>query len=1519
MNSLKKKRTRGLYDVKNNHDNCGIGFLANINGEQKHSIVLKGIEILERLVHRGALGGDMKTGDGSGILTQIPHDFYVKVTKAEGITLPAKGEYGIGMFFISQDNQKAKVALAIIEKAIKAEGTENLGVRKVPTNSDSLGEIALRDMPQVYQFFVKKDGLKGEELERKLYIIRKVAENSARKEGLVHADIYATSFSSQTIVHKGLLTATQIKTFYPDLVDEDFVSALALVHQRYSTNTFPSWPLAQPFRYLAHNGEINTLSGNINKIELRESNMVSTLLGDDLQKIYPVVDPEGSDSSIFDNAYELVTKSGRSLEHAMMMMVPEAFGENYHISRDKRAFYDFHATFMEPWDGPAALIFTDGKKIGGTLDRNGLRPSRFTETKSGLFLLASESGVLDINPEDVKRKGRLQPGKMTIVDLEQKRVLDDVEIKAQVSRQQPYRRWIEDNRIFLKGFYEFPKPTEPSEEHSQLKQKIFGYDTEIIEDILHPMAATGQEPTNSMGADVPLAVFSKHSQPLFNYFKQRFAQVTNPPIDPIREGLVMSLMGFLGEDRNLLIETPQHCRKLKLPHPILTNEDLAKIKNNTIADYKVVTLNSVFPANGFVGSMEKALDSLFKEAEKSITDGATVIVLSDRTVDKDLAPIPSLLALSGLNNHLKSKGLRHKVGLIVESGEPKEVMHFALLIGYGANGINPYLAFETLILEKINNKFRANLDIEDIISKYITAIKKGLLKIFSKMGISTLRSYRAAQIFEAIGLNEKVINKYFTNTASRMEGLGLEEIQKEALAKHSKAFEENIFTDDMLSIGGQHRLRVKNEKHLWTPTSISNLQKSTRLNDYGIFKKFSGEINNQSEQVVTIRGLMKFKIGKSISIDEVEPVTEIVKRFVTGAMSHGSISQEVHEAMAVAMNRLGGQSNTGEGGENPERFKPRADGTSARSSIKQVASGRFGVTSEYLANSDEIQIKMAQGAKPGEGGQLPGHKVNSEIASIRNSTEGVTLISPPPHHDIYSIEDIAQLIFDLHNANPKARVSVKLVSEIGVGTIAAGIAKAKADMVLISGFDGGTGASPLSSIQHAGSPWEIGLAETQQTLVTNMLRDKIRVQTDGQLRTGRDVAIASLLGADEFGFATTPLVTQGCVMMRKCHSNNCPVGIATQNKELRKRFAGSPDYLVNYFNFVAEEVREIMAALGFKTMKEMTGRADMLEKNEDIITWKTKGIDFSKILYTGHFAEKTGLNCNRKLAPVQDESLDSKLLVKLQDAIDNKTPIIIDSEIKNSDRSMGAMIGNAISKKYGMEGLSEDTITINLHGYSGQSFGAFLPTGVTVSLKGEVNDYLGKGLSGGRIIVAPPEKSSFKPEENIIAGNTSLYGAIGGQVFLNGIVGERFAVRNSGATAVVEGLGDHGCEYMTGGIVVVLGKTGRNFAAGMSGGVAYVLDDNQLFDTKCNLDMVEIEPLIAKEDIDSLRNLIELHFKYTGSKVAEGILADFTRYHSRFVKVMPMEYKKALMKQRERERDNSDNVSVTEEDFGKNG
>lgn len=1484
---------QSLYDSQYEHDACGVGFLANINGEKNHGIVEQGIEILKNLLHRGATGADVNTGDGAGLLLQLPDKFFQKEAATLNIELPECNNYGIGMLFLPIDDIKNDICQRIVEKITKNEGFIFLGWRDVPIDTNTLGEVASREQPVIKQFFVKPvDDLSIEKLERCLYLLRKVIEKEVRKKTSGSKEFYICSLSSQTIIYKGLMLPTQISSFYKDLVDDDFESAVAVVHQRYSTNTFPSWPLAQPFRYMAHNGEINTLRGNRNAMCSRERNLQSDLFGDDIKKIMPIIEEGGSDSAGLDNALELLVNGGRSMEHSMMMLIPQAWGNKYPMGPDLRGFFEYHAGLMEPWDGPAAVVFTDGRCVGAMLDRNGLRPARYTITTDGMIVFASEAGVLDIPPEMVKKKGALRPGQMILIDLEQHHLLSDFEIKMRLARKNPYRRWVEENQIMIHGLFDAVAPVVPDTETLQKRQALFGYTREDLSDILGPMAVSGHEPIGSMGADQPLAVLSEKPQLLYWYFKQLFAQVTNPPIDPIREQLVMSLMTFMGTHDNILTELPQHARLVKMHHPFLSNEDLVRIRNLHLGDFRCKELRLGFPLHGNGKKLKNALDKLCSDSIKAVQDGYRFVVLSDRNLLESEAPIPALLAVAAVNRNLINNGLRTSISILLETGEAREVMHMALLLGYGTSAINPYLAYESIADMTLNDKLK-NKNIAVSIENYIKALCKGLLKTMSKMGISTLRSYRSAQIFEAVGLSSSLVADYFTGTATRIEGIGLDEIAKEVDIRCSNSLKINVFAPNMLPAGGQYNFRFGGERHLWTPETISLIQQATRENDYSIYKRYAKLINDQSRNQSTLRGLFNFKKRKSIPLSEVEPASDIVKRFVTGAMSFGSISRDAHETLAIAMNRLGGKSNSGEGGEDSARYKPLPNGDSKCSAIKQIASGRFGVTAEYLASAKELQIKIAQGAKPGEGGQLPGHKVNDEIARVRHSTPGVTLISPPPHHDIYSIEDIAQLIFDLKNANQDARVSVKLVSQVGVGTVAAGVAKGKADMVLISGYDGGTGASPLSSIKHTGAPWELGLAETQQTLVLNGLRNRVRVQTDGQLKTGRDVAVAALLGAEEFGFATTPLVVCGCVMMRKCHKNTCPVGVATQDPELRKKYTGKPEYVEAFMLMIAEELREYMAELGFKRVDDMVGRCDLLETNEAIDFWKAGGLDFGKV-FAHPYSMDTDLRCTTKQVHDFESSLDSEILPNVIDAIETGTPVTIEKKIKNIHRTVGTIISSKIASKYGNAGLPDDTVNLEFTGAAGQSFAAFCSKGMTITLIGEANDYVGKGLSGAKIIIKPYIGSTYVPARNIIAGNVLLYGATSGDIYINGRVGERFAIRNSGANAVVEGVGDHGCEYMTGGRVVILGKTGVNFAAGMSGGIAYVYDETGDFDNNCNLGMVDLELVDLPADKKELRKMLKRHVEYTGSKKAKKILRKWEDSLPRFIKVLPMEYRRYL-------------------------
>lgn len=1509
---------QGLYDPGYEHDACGIGAVASISGRRDHAIIDYGKQVLMNLIHRGAAGADESTGDGAGILIQLPHEFLAAEASGVGMRLPEAGAYGVAMVFAPRDDALRTQCGVILEEATSRHGLRPLGWRDVPTDHSCLGETAKACEPVVRQFFIDGAGFSGEDLERRLFLARKRAEKVVRERlGQAGEDFYVSSMSCRTLIYKGMFLAPQLFAYYPDLADPRMVSALAIVHQRYSTNTFPSWRLAQPFRMVAHNGEINTLSGNRNRMRAREQDMACPALGDDLSDLVPTLTPGGSDSACFDNVLELLVRAGRSLPHSMMMLIPEAFGPSYYISTDKRAFYEYHASIMEPWDGPAAMVFTDGRLVGGTLDRNGLRPARYVVTTDGLMVLASEVGVIEFPPERVQAKGRLRPGKMFLVDTEQGRIVVDNEIKGKIARQKPYRRWLEQNRIELRGLFSAPKAVEADPVVLLRQLREFGYTREDLQLILIPMAANGQEPVGSMGTDTPPAVLSVRPQLLFSYFKQLFAQVTNPPIDPLREGLVMSLMQFAGKQRNLLAESPEHCRQLKLSHPILTNGDIDCLRSVRRDDFKVATVPALFDVdpNDPGGSLKRGIDEMVRAAADAINDGASLLIVSDRGVSAERAPIPSLLATGALHHGLLDLGLGGEAGLVVESGEPREVMHFCLLCGYGAHAVNPYVALEAIHDAWRRDEFGTDESPESLIDHYVTAVKKGILKTISKMGISTLRSYRGAQLFEAIGLNHEVVDAYFKGTASRIEGVGLDVIAREALARHRRAYEPSRPGALGLDFGGEYSHRRDGEAHLWNPVTVARLQHAVRNNDPVAYADYSRAVNDQSRTLYTLRGLFGFVPGEPVPIEEVEPASEIIRRFYTGAMSHGSISKEAHETMAIAMNRLGAMSNTGEGGEDPARYRPSGNGDSLNSAIKQVASARFGVTIEYLANAKMLQIKMAQGAKPGEGGQLPGHKVTEEIAKLRHSTPGVSLISPPPHHDIYSIEDLKQLIYDLKCSNPGVKVSVKLVAEVGVGTVAAGVAKGNADEVLISGHDGGTGASPLSSIKHAGIPWELGLAETQQTLVMNGLRDRILVQADGQMKTGRDVVIAALLGAERFGFGTAAVVSLGCILMRKCHLGTCPVGIATQDKALRGRFTGRPEHLERFMLFVAEEVRQYMAQLGFRTMDEMIGRVDRLSVREGIEHWKARGLDFSAVFKRPSVSAGQAVRCVRPQPDSLKDHLDWEILRQAGGAIEGGRHVAIELPIRNVHRTVGAIVSNRIVKRYGSKGLPDGTLEITLRGSAGQSFGAFLAPGVTLRLIGDANDYLGKGLSGGRIIVQVPPGSGFAPHENIIVGNTLLYGATSGEVFVNGVAGERFAVRNSGAVAVVEGVGDHGCEYMTGGTVVVLGATGQNFAAGMSGGIAYVLDEHQLFDTMCNLDMVDLESIWQEEDIRRLRGLIERHHRWTGSEQARRILSKWEEMSGRFVKVIPIDYRRALERLREREEAQTDFTPATEEVF----
>jgi glutamate synthase (NADPH/NADH) large chain len=1523
---------QGLYDPALDKDSCGVGFIADIKGRKSHKIVEDAITILLNLEHRGAVGADPRMGDGAGILVQIPHKFFAKKTASLGFTLPEPGDYAVGVLFMPHDAPWREEVMEVWAQETARAGFRLLGWRTVPTDSSSLGPSVIPTEPVHMQLFIAQgdNKLSGDDFERRLYILRKSVSGIlyGRRERRV-SGYYPVTISCRTTIYKGMFLADQLDAYYPDLHDPDFESALALVHQRFSTNTFPTWSLAHPYRYIAHNGEINTLRGNLNWMAARQASARSPLYGDDIHKLWPISYEGQSDTACFDNALEFLVQGGYKLSHAVMMMIPEAWAGNPLMDEQRRSFYEYNAALMEPWDGPAAIAFTDGRQIGATLDRNGLRPARYFVTKDGRLIMASEMGVLPIPEEEIVTKWRLQPGKMLLADLEQGRLIPDEEIKAELAASHPYKEWLARTQLVLE---DLPSAgARPWLTNLSLldRQQAFGYTQEDLKILMAPMAATGEEAIGSMGNDVPISALSEKPKLLFTYFKQNFAQVTNPPIDPIREELVMSLVSIIGPRPNLFdLEGLSHHARLEVRQPILTNADLEKIRSiSEVSDshFRSLTLHATWPADRGAGGMRQAVDEMCRLAEKAVRDGINIIILSDRDAGPDNIPIPSLLACAAVHHHLIRRGLRTSVGLVVESGEPREVHHFACLAGYGAEAINPYLAFETLIAAK--GDLPQRLEDKEVVKRYIKSIDKGLLKVMSKMGISTYQSYCGAQIFDAVGLHTDFVSRYFTGTATRIEGVTLESIAEESVRRHRDAFGDAPVYRTALDVGGEYAYRVRGEDHVWTATTVAQLQHAVRGNSKEKYRLFSRMVNDQSERLTTIRGLFRIRSaeevgGTPVPLSQVQPAKEIVKRFATGAMSFGSISREAHTTMAVAMNRIGGKSNTGEGGEEAERFKPLPNGDSIRSAIKQVASGRFGVTAEYLVNSDVMQIKMAQGAKPGEGGQLPGHKVDKVIAKVRHSTPGVGLISPPPHHDIYSIEDLAQLIFDLKNVNPKGDVSVKLVSEVGVGTVAAGVAKARADHVTISGFEGGTGASPLTSIKHAGSPWEIGLAETHQTLVANRLRGRIAVQVDGGIRTGRDVVVGALLGADEFGFATAPLIAAGCIMMRKCHLNTCPVGVATQDPVLRQRFKGQPEHIINYFFFVAEEVRELMASMGFRTFDEMIGQIEMLDQRRVVEHWKAKGLDFSKLFFKPHAPAGVHVFKSERQNHQIEDILDRKLIAQSQSALDRGAPVKIRTAIKNIDRTAGAMLSGEIARRYGHAGLPDDTIHVDFTGTAGQSFGAFLAKGVTFELEGECNDYVGKGLSGGRIIVRPSPSAAIVPEQSIIVGNTVLYGAIAGECYFRGVAGERFAVRNSGAVAVVEGTGDHGCEYMTGGTVVVLGKTGRNFAAGMSGGIAYVLDEDGSFAKLCNMAMVDLEPVpeedaakagtygwpgemetsgrvdimkdLSHYDGERLKLLISRHARFTGSKRAETILAHWADYLPKFRKVMPVEYRRAL-------------------------
>ncbi len=1532
---------QGLYDPRQERDACGVGFVAHIKGHKSHGMVRQGLQILENLTHRGAVGADPLAGDGAGILIQIPDQFLRDEMGWGNIALPPAGDYGVGMLFLPRDEAARAACEKAIAGKIKAEGQTLLGWRDVPVDNAGLGESVKPVEPVVRQVFIGrgKNCPDADAFERKLFVIRKTAEHAVRSLPKGRGNgFYIPSLSSRTIVYKGMLLADQVGKYYLDLQDGRVASALALVHQRFSTNTFPTWDLAHPFRMIAHNGEINTVRGNVNWMTARHAAMSSKLLGEDLEKLWPLIIEGQSDSACFDNALELLVAGGYSLPHAMMLLIPEAWAGNPLMDEDRRAFYEYHAAIMEPWDGPAAVAFTDGRMIGATLDRNGLRPARYLVTDDDLVLMASEMGVLNIPQEKIVKKWRLQPGRMFLIDMQEGRIVDDAELKNQLANAKPYRDWIKQSRYFLG---DLPAAKAATKLGASLldTQQAFGYSQEDLKFIINPMVNAGEEPTGSMGVDAALPVLSNKNRSFYDYFQQLFAQVTNPPIDPIREEIVMSLTSFIGPKPNLLgIDETNPPLRLEVHQPVLSNDDIAKLRDIsklTGKRYRSLVLDITFPAAQGANGCEAAVMSLCAAAEKAVADGYNVLILSDRTVSAKRAAIPALVACSKVHHYLVQAGLRTSTGLVVDTGSAREVHHFALLAGYGAEAVCPWLVYETIPTLKL----APNVDAKEAQKRFIKAINKGLMKVMSKMGISTYQSYCGAQIFEAVGLNSAFVEAYFTGTASQIQGIGIAEVAEEVIRTHRSAFGNDPVLANMLEAGGEYAYRARGEEHMWTPDSIARLQNSTRTNNFATYKEYAKLINEQATKLKTLRGLFEIKpAGKAVPLDEVEPAKSIVKRFVTGAMSLGSISTEAHTTLAIAMNRLGGKSNTGEGGEDANRFRKlkagekladiigrnrierdleMREGDSLRSAIKQVASGRFGVTIEYLSNSDQIQIKMAQGAKPGEGGQLPGGKVSEYIGKLRHSVPGVGLISPPPHHDIYSIEDLAQLIHDLKNANPSASISVKLVSEVGVGTVAAGVSKAKADHIVISGFDGGTGASPVSSIKHAGTPWELGLSEAQQTLVLNQLRGRVVLQVDGQIKTGRDVVIGALLGADEFGFATAPLVVEGCIMMRKCHLNTCPVGVATQDPELRKKFTGQPEHIVNFFFFIAEEVREWMAQMGIRKFDDLVGRSDLLDMRHGIAHWKSQGLDFSRVFHQPAMPASVA----RRHAEMQDhelqKALDNTLIAQAQAALNERQPVVIDSPICNVNRTVGTMLSHEVAKRYGSAGLPDNTIQVQFSGTAGQSFGAFLAKGIAFELKGEGNDYVGKGLCGGRIAIMPPDNSRLVASENIIVGNTVLYGATSGECYFSGVAGERFAVRNSGAIAVVEGTGDHGCEYMTGGMVVVLGQTGRNFAAGMSGGVAYVLDEDGSFAQRCNMAMVQLEAIpeevaasesgeleghgrvhlnhLGKADAAVLRGKIEKHHRYTGSVRAKQILDNWSSYLPKFVKVMPTEYRRALL------------------------
>ncbi|WP_339189718.1 glutamate synthase large subunit [Paenibacillus sp. FSL P2-0121] len=1489
---------QGLYDPQFEKDACGMGFVAHIKGTPSHNIVSNALTMLFNMEHRGGQGSEPNSGDGAGIMLQIPHRFFASEAQKLGFALPEQGHYGVGMIFLSHNDEVRAHHEALLSNIIAEEGQIVLGYRDVPTYDEMLGKTAKAAKPFVRQVFIGRSASVTNELsfERKLYVIRKRAELAIRYGGAEEDEsFYIPSLSCRKIVYKGMLTTEQVGQFYLDLQNEELESAIALVHSRFSTNTFPSWERAHPYRFMIHNGEINTLRGNVNWMHARQSLFKSEVFGEDLNKIKPVINPDGSDTAMFDNTFEFLYLSGRSLPQVAMMMVPEPWSNHDSMDADKKAFYEYHSTLMEPWDGPAAMGFTDGIQIGAILDRNGLRPARYYVTKDDMIILSSEAGVLDIPAEDILYKDRLKPGRMLLVDTKEGRIISDEEVKSAIASEKPYRQWLDEHLISLDELPDAPELPNPKHDNVQQLQQAFGYTFEDLRKVLEPMASTGAEAVGSMGYDAPLAVFSDRPQRLYNYFKQMFAQVTNPPIDAIREELVTSTTTTIGPERNLLKPEPESCRQISLQTPILSNEDFAKIRHVRRAGFKSMSIPILFPAELGAEGLRIALERMNEAADRVMAKGHNILILTDRGVDSENAAIPALLAVSSLHHHLIRQGTRTKVSILLESGEPREVHHYALLLGYGVSAVNPYLAFESLD-DMIGQGLLRGISHEKAVKNYIKAATKSVVKILSKMGISTIQSYRGAQIFEAVGLNSEFVDRYFTWTPSRIGGIGLEEVATEALIHHNRAFTEKDGNDKVLDSGGDYQWRNDGEEHLFNPQTIHLLQHSVRSGNYDMYKKYAALVQGESEKQLTLRSLLQFKSAyEPIPLEEVESASSIMKRFKTGAMSFGSISKEAHETLAIAMNRIGGKSNTGEGGEDPARYIPDSNGDSRRSAIKQVASGRFGVTSNYLVNADEIQIKMAQGAKPGEGGQLPGRKVYPWVAEVRGSTAGVGLISPPPHHDIYSIEDLAELIYDLKNANPRANINVKLVSEVGVGTIAAGVAKGRADIILVSGYDGGTGASPMNSIRHAGLPWELGLAETHQTLMLNNLRDRVVLETDGKMLSGRDLAVAVLLGAEEYGFATAPLVSVGCIMMRVCQMDTCPVGVATQNPDLRKNFTGDPQHVVNFMTFVAQDLREIMASLGFRTIEEMVGRTDCLDATQASKHWKKKGIDLSSLLHTPELPEGSTRFRSKYQNHGLEETLDvSQLLDLAAPALESGTAVEASLPITNVNRAVGTILGSELTRKYGAAGLPDDTIRLHFTGSAGQSLGAFVPKGITLTVEGDSNDYVGKGLSGGKIIIKPSPKATFAAEDNIIIGNTAFYGATGGEAYINGIAGERFAVRNSGAKVVVEGVGDHGCEYMTGGRVVVLGETGRNFAAGMSGGIAYAYDPDRTFIGRCNLEMVLLERVEESEEIEELRELIIRHTELTGSAAGARVLNQWADSLPNFVRVIPKDYKRMM-------------------------